>query len=221
MDFCNLPHKCTTAAAAVSVLMMMLSEKSGHPSATASYYCRRTQQQQPTIASPPLYLVALRLLCSFWMVKGERAEPRSPTLAVCSLKQSNGADHSGIVVWDYVWSFVVFLAQTCSDLSRLLIFSYFPKSTMFCISISEKKIFHFPHHLLLCLLRLWACHKQCSTVWVNERVRGLSLILLPSSDESIIHSCSSTRLRAEFPIPTTILCSIVLTILKRLATQIQ
>ena len=143
------------------------------PSATAtSYYCRRIQQQQPTIASPPLYLVALRLLCSFWMVKGERAEPRSPTLAVCSLKQSNGADHSGIVlVWDYVWSFVVFLAQNCSDLSRLLIFSYFPKSTMFCISISisEKKIFHFPHHLLLCLLRLWACHKQCSTVWVNER----------------------------------------------------
>ena len=143
MDFCNLPHKCTTAAAAaaVSVLMMMLSEKSGHPSATASYYCRRTQQQQqPTIASPPLYLVALRLLCSFWMVKGERAEPRSPTLAVCSLKQSNGADHSGIVVLDYVWSFVVFLAQTCPYLSRLLIFSYFPKSTMFCISISEKKI---------------------------------------------------------------------------------
>ena len=154
MDFCNLPHKCTTAAAAaaVSVLMMMLSEKSGHPSATASYYCRRTQQQQPTIASPPLYLVALRLLCSFWMVKGERAEPRSPTLAVCSLKQSNGADHSGIVVLDYVWSFVVFLAQTCPYLSRLLIFSYFPKSTfcMFCISISEKKYFIF-HIICWCV----------------------------------------------------------------------
>ena len=145
MDFCNLPHKCTTAAAAVSVLMMMLSEKSGHPSATASYYCRRTQQ--PTIASPPLYLVALRLLCSFWMVKGERAEPRSPTLAVCSLKQSNGADHSGIVVWDYAWSFVVFLAQTCTYLSTLLIFSYFPKSTLCFASrhfyFGEKKfIFH-------------------------------------------------------------------------------
>ena len=142
MDFCNLPHKCTTAAAAVSVLMMMLSEKSGHPSATASYYCRRTQQQQPTIASPPLYLVALRLLCSFWMVKGERAEPRSPTLAVCSLKQSNGADHSGIVVWDYVWSFVVFLAHPY--LSRLFIFSYFPKSTLCFASrhfyFGEKKI---------------------------------------------------------------------------------
>ena len=110
------------------------------PSATASYYCRRTQQQQPTIASPPLYLVALRLLCSFWMVKGERAEPRSPTLAVCSLKQSNGADHSGIVlVWDYVWSFVVFLAQTCSDLSRLLIFSYFSKSTLCFAFLFQKK----------------------------------------------------------------------------------
>ena len=151
MDFCNLPHKCTTAAAAaaVSVLMMMLSEKSGHPSATASYYCRRTQQQ-PTIASPSLYLVALRLLCSFWMVKGERAEPRSPTLAVCSLKQSNGADHSGIVVLDYVWSFVVFLAQTCPYLSRLLFFSYLPKSTMFCISSSEKKYFIF-HIICWCV----------------------------------------------------------------------
>ena len=119
------------------------------PSATASYYCRRTQQQQPTIASPPLYLVALRLLCSFWMVKGERAEPRSPTLAVCSLKQSNGADHSGgIVVLDYVWSFAVFfsrLVHTCPD---FLFFHTSPKVLCFAFLFRKKKYFIF--HIICC-----------------------------------------------------------------------
>ena len=108
------------------------------PSATSTELLLMPQNTAAAYCFSALSSSSMALLCSFWMVKGERAEPRSPTLAVCSLKQSNGADHSGMVVWDYVWSFVVFLAHPY--LSRLFIFSYFPKSTMFCISISEKNI---------------------------------------------------------------------------------
>ena len=148
MDFCNLPHKCSTAAAAVSVLMMMLSEKKWTPSATSAI---ATAAEHSTAAAYCFSALSSSYGSALFLLNGKRGKSRAKIPYPCCLftqteQRSRPQWYSSFRLC------LVVCGVSCPDLSLFVQTSFFfhtsPKVLCFAFLFRKKKYFIF--HIICC-----------------------------------------------------------------------